>query len=87
MTGAAAGIGRATVHRLVDEGLSTVAIVDQDAEGASKELEWVKAAGAPGNPLFRCISLGVGAYGSTPAAVLTTEGLVGWLPAHPPSVS
>ena len=38
VTGAANGFGRATVHRLVDEGLDTVFIVDREVDGAQKEL-------------------------------------------------
>ena len=41
-------MGRATVHRLVDEGLTQVVIVDRDAEGAAREIEKVKAAGGDG---------------------------------------
>ncbi len=48
VTGAANGFGRATVHRLVDEGLEKVVIVDRDAEGAAVELEWVKEHGGDG---------------------------------------
>ena len=48
VTGGAAGMGRATVHRLVDEGLATIVIVDHDAEGAAREIEKVKAAGGDG---------------------------------------
>ncbi len=45
ITGGAAGFGRATVHRLVDEGLETVLIVDRDLEGATVEYEKVKQRG------------------------------------------
>ncbi len=51
VTGGAAGIGRATVHRLVAEGLQTVIIVDRDAEGARREVAKVEAAGGRGFPL------------------------------------
>lgn len=48
VTGGAAGMGRATAHRLVDEGLEKVVIVDRDGEGAAREIEKVKAAGGDG---------------------------------------
>ena len=48
VTGAANGFGRATVHRLVDEGLDTVFIVDREVDGAQEELEKVEAAGGKG---------------------------------------
>ena len=48
VTGGANGFGRATVHRLIDEGLEQVVIVDRDTEGAAVELEKVKANGGNG---------------------------------------
>jgi NAD(P)-dependent dehydrogenase (short-subunit alcohol dehydrogenase family) len=48
VTGGANGMGRATVHRLVDEGLATVVIVDRDVEGAAHEIEKVRSAGGDG---------------------------------------
>lgn len=48
ITGGASGFGRSTVHRLVEEGLSQVIIVDNDAEGSAREIERVKAAGGDG---------------------------------------
>lgn len=48
VTGAANGFGRATVHRLVDEGLEKVILVDRDTEGAAVELEKVKENGGDG---------------------------------------
>ena len=48
VTGGAAGFGRATVHRLVDEGLETVVIVDRDAAGLAVEIEMVRANGGDG---------------------------------------
>ncbi|NOY07765.1 MAG: SDR family oxidoreductase [Spirochaetes bacterium] len=48
VTGGAAGLGRATVHRLVAEGLQTVIIVDRDAKGARHEMDKAEAAGANG---------------------------------------
>ena len=48
VTGGANGFGRATVHRLVDEGLEQVIIVDRDGAGAAAEVEKVKAHGGDG---------------------------------------
>ena len=48
ITGGANGMGRATVHRLADEGLATVVIVDRDADGAAREIEKVRANGGDG---------------------------------------
>ena len=48
ITGGANGFGRATVHRLVDEGLEKVIIVDRNTEEAAVELENVKAKGGDG---------------------------------------
>ena len=45
ITGAAAGMGRATVQRLADEGLETVILVDRDISGATVEKEKVEACG------------------------------------------
>ena len=46
VTGGASGMGRATVHRLVSEGLQTAIIVDRDAEGARRECGKIETAGA-----------------------------------------
>ena len=48
ITGGASGFGRATVHRLVEEGLAVIFIVDNDAIGAKREIEKVHDAGAKG---------------------------------------
>ena len=48
VTGGANGFGRATVHRLVDEGLEQVIIVDRDGAAAAAELEKVRANGGSG---------------------------------------
>ena len=48
VTGGANGFGRATVHRLVDEGLEQVIIVDRDGAAAAAELEQVRANGGSG---------------------------------------
>ena len=48
VTGGANGFGRATVHRLVDEGLEQVIIVDRDGTGAMAEIEKVEANGGRG---------------------------------------
>ena len=45
ITGAAAGMGRATVQRFADEGLETVILVDRDVSGATVEKEKVEACG------------------------------------------
>ena len=48
VTGGANGFGRATVQRLVDEGLEQVIIVDRDGTGAMAEIEKVEANGGRG---------------------------------------
>lgn len=48
VTGGSNGFGRATVHRLIDEGLKKVIIVDHDVEGAAVEIGKVKANGGDG---------------------------------------
>ena len=48
VTGGANGFGRATVHRLVDEGLDQVVIVDRDGAAAAAEVEKVRANGGRG---------------------------------------
>ncbi len=48
VTGGAAGLGRATVHRLVAEGLQTIIIVDKDGKGAQREIQKAKEEGANG---------------------------------------
>ena len=48
VTGGANGFGRATVQRLVDEGLEQVIIVDRDGAAATAEVEKVRANGGCG---------------------------------------
>ena len=45
ITGGASGFGRATLHRLVEEGLATAIVVDNDIDGSNREVEKVNRAG------------------------------------------